>query len=252
VTGAVRTVFEKFAELALPDGYGSGSGRGAALPRQSVPFSDITWSPPTYTVVHGVLKSPVYAGAYAYGRTRHERCLDPDGRTRTRMRQLPRAEWAVLLRDHHEGFIDWETYEVNQARLAANTRPGPHDPAGAVREGAALLQGLAVCGTCGRKLLVYYQGRHSTPGYYCANGQIANGRAQRCLRVARCISTGPWPRASWRRVCKVPSVIRDWTLPPRQVPRGWSPWGRGPGMGRVGVPPLPALGGGLGNRGRRA
>lgn len=184
VTAAVRTVFEKFAEL--------GSARrvwvwfrseGLPFPRQSVPFSDISWSAPTYTVIHGVLKSPVYAGAYVYGRTRHERCLDPAGRMRTRMRQLPRAEWAVLLRDHHEGFIDWETYEVNLARLATNTRPGPHDPAGAVREGAALLQGLAVCGTCGRKLLVYYQGRHSTPGYYCANGQIANGRSQRCLRV---------------------------------------------------------------------
>jgi hypothetical protein len=56
-----------------------------------------------------------------------------------------RSEWQVLIKDHHPGFIDWQTYEDNQARIAKNTRPGPHKT-GAVREGSALLQGLANCG----------------------------------------------------------------------------------------------------------
>jgi len=184
VTGAIRAVFEKFAEL--------GSARrvwiwfqceGLAFPHRSNPSADIRWSAPTYTTIHGVLKSPVYAGAYVYGRTRHEKRIDERGQARKRVRQLPRAQWSVLIQDHHDGFIDWETYEVNLAKLSRNTRPGLHDPAGAPRDGAALLQSLAVCGRCGRKLLVYYQGRNSTPGYYCANGQIANGRALRCMRV---------------------------------------------------------------------
>ena len=49
-------------------------------------------------------------------------------------------------------YIDWRTFEANQARLASNTRPGPHKAGGAVREGAALLQSLGTCGHCGRRL----------------------------------------------------------------------------------------------------
>jgi hypothetical protein len=99
------------------------------------------------------------------------------------VRLLPIDQWAVLIRDHHPGFIDWATFEMNQARLASNTHPGPHQAGGAVREGTALLQGLATCGRCGRHLRVYYQGKNSTPGYYCANSQAFNGRGTWCLRV---------------------------------------------------------------------
>ena len=89
----------------------------------------------------------------------------------------------ILIRDHHKGFIDWETYEMNQSRIGKNTHPGPHQAAGAIREGSALLQGLATCGRCGRRLRVYYQGKYSTPGYYCAANNIVNGRGLFCLRV---------------------------------------------------------------------
>jgi predicted DNA-binding transcriptional regulator AlpA len=91
----------------------------------------------------------------------------------------------VCIPGHHEGYLDWDTYQANQARLAANIRPSAHQPGtGALREGAALLQGLATCGVCGRKLAVYYDGpRKSTPGYYCASGDICNGRGVRHLRV---------------------------------------------------------------------
>jgi hypothetical protein len=125
----------------------------------------------------------VYAGAYVYGKTRQERYVDESGKVRKRLRRLPRSEWAVVLRDHHEGFIDWQTFEANQARIATNTRPRAHEPGGAVREGAALLQGIASCGRCGRKLSVHYSGRNSTPGYHCAGDNIVNGRGTYCLRV---------------------------------------------------------------------
>jgi hypothetical protein len=99
------------------------------------------------------------------------------------MRHLPRSEWAVVIRGHHRGFIDWETFEANQLRLAQNTHPRPHQAGGAVREGAALLQGLAKCGHCGRGLRVYYSGRHAAPGYYCSGSTLSNGRGEWCLRV---------------------------------------------------------------------
>jgi DNA invertase Pin-like site-specific DNA recombinase len=184
VTGAVRTVFQRFAEL--------GSARQVWLwfraqklsfPWQRFHGCAIEWITPTYTAIHHVLTNPVYAGAYAYGKSRHERYIDPAGRVRKRVRHLPRDEWAVLIREHHQGFIDWETFEANQARLASNTRPRPHQAGGAVREGAALLQGLATCGRCGRRLKVHYQGRTASPGYHCPGHTLVNGRGTYCMRV---------------------------------------------------------------------
>lgn len=183
VTGAIRSVFAKFAEL--------GSARQVWLWFQSegllfpheCPSGQILWVKPTYVAIHTVLSNPVYAGAYAYGKSRCERYVDETGRVRKRVRLLPRAQWSVLIPGHHPGFIDWATFEMNQARLASNCRPGPQQAAGVLREGSALLQGLATCGRCGRRLRVFYQGKNSTPGYYCANSQAFNGRGIWCLRV---------------------------------------------------------------------
>ncbi|MGH9664758.1 MAG: recombinase zinc beta ribbon domain-containing protein, partial [Bryobacteraceae bacterium] len=125
----------------------------------------------------------VYAGAYTYGKTRHERYVDEHGAVRKRIRHLPMDQWAVLIPDHHPGFIDWTTFQANQARLASNTRPQPHQSGGAVREGSALLQGLATCGHCGRRLHVHYRGRNSAPGYHCSGKDLVNGRGVFCLNV---------------------------------------------------------------------
>ena len=184
VSGAIRAVFERFAEM--------GSARqvwlwfrqqGLHFPLQSSTLPEMHWVTPSYTKIHEVLTNPVYAGAYVYGKTRCERYVDDTGRVRKRMRHLPRSEWSVVIRGHHRGFIDWATFEANQLRLAQNTHPRPHQAGGAVREGAALLQGIAKCGCCGRGLHVYYRGRNSTPGYYCAGNTISNGRGERCLQV---------------------------------------------------------------------
>jgi hypothetical protein len=146
---------------------------------------EITWVEPTYTAVHSMLSHPAYAGAYVYGRNKAGRYLAADGTLKTRLRRLPPDQWQVLLPGHHEGYIGWETYQANQQQLAANTRPRRHEPGtGAVREGCALLQGLATCGTCGRKLAVYYDGpAKSAPGYYCTSGDICNGRGVRHMRT---------------------------------------------------------------------
>jgi DNA invertase Pin-like site-specific DNA recombinase len=184
VVGAIRTVFERFAEM--------GSARqvwlwfrsqGLSFPSQSTPSSELRWGTPTYAALHHVLSSPVYAGAYVYGKTRREHYVDEEGHIRRRLRRLQRSDWSVLIPHHHEGFIHWDTYQKNQLRLAANTRPQAHQAGGAVREGAALLQGLATCGRCGRRLKVYYEGKHSSPGYHCPGNIVVNGRGSYCLRV---------------------------------------------------------------------
>jgi predicted DNA-binding transcriptional regulator AlpA len=81
---------------------------------------------------------------------------------------VPRAEWSVLIPDHHPGFITWERYVANQDVLRANWRPPRGEGGGAVREGTALLQGLVRCGRCGRKMQVAYSGPGgNTPRYLC-------------------------------------------------------------------------------------
>jgi Recombinase zinc beta ribbon domain/Recombinase len=131
-----------------------------------------------------VLTNPVYAGAYTYGKSRREVTLDASGSPKRRIRKLPQSQWSVLIPNHHQGFIDWNTYEANGARISANAHPRPHQSgSGAVREGAALLQGLAVCGHCGRKLRTHYTGRTASPAYHCPGKDIVNGRGIFCLTV---------------------------------------------------------------------
>jgi len=183
VIGAIRCVFEKFDEFgSVRRVWLYFRSHGLKLPSQRNRLSKICWTIPTYTAIHQVLTNPVYGGAYVYGKTCQETYVDENGQLKKRIRQLPRSEWSVLIKDHHEGYIDWKTYQMNQKRISQNTHPGPHH-SGAVREGMALLQGLATCGRCGRRLRVYYQGKNGTPGYYCASSQIINGRGEHCLRV---------------------------------------------------------------------
>jgi hypothetical protein len=156
---------------------------GLTFPMRATMKSPIRWVAATYTAIHHVLTNPVYAGAYAYGKSRHERYVDEQGGLRRRTRLLPQSEWAVLLPHHHQGFIDWATYQANQARIDANVHPQPHQAGGAVREGAALLQGLAICGKCGRNLHTHYRGRNAAPGYYCPGKDIVQGRGVFCLNV---------------------------------------------------------------------
>jgi DNA invertase Pin-like site-specific DNA recombinase len=192
VTGVIAAVFARFAAC--------GSVRGTWLwlreqhlkwPLQPAagatsPAPQVIWVEPTYHAVHTTLTHPAYAGAYVYGRTRGEKYVTPDGDLRTRRRRIGRDDWEVCIPDHHQGFLDWDDYLTNQQRIGRNIRPTAHQPGtGAVREGCALLQGLASCGTCGRKLAVYYDGRQrNTPGYYCTGtGHLIDGRNLRHLRI---------------------------------------------------------------------
>jgi len=184
VVTAIRSIFQRFAE--------TGSARRVwlwfraqdhKLPLRMSEHAEIRWVEASYHAIHQVLTNPVYAGAYVYGKTRTEMMLDASGVRRKRIKHLPRDQWQVLIKEHHQGFIDWQTYEANQQRIARNTRPGPHKEGSAVREGSALLQGLAYCGHCGRRLRTHYHGRNSSPGYHCAGERLVEGRGSYCLNI---------------------------------------------------------------------
>ena len=184
VVHTIRTVFGKFTELgSVRKVWLWFRSEGLSFPTRKHMKSEIRWVAPTYTAIHAVLTNPVYAGAYTYGKCHRERYVDDQGRLRKRTRLLPMAEWPVLLREHHLGYLDWATFQANQTRIDANVHPEPHQAGGAVREGAALLQGLATCGKCGRRLHTHYTGRNAAPGYHCAGKDIVSGRGVYCLHV---------------------------------------------------------------------
>src|SRR6516162_2550698 len=121
VQAAIHAVFDRFAEF--------GSARrvwlwfrsqGLRFPLHSNSLVDLRWVAPTYTKIHQVLTNPFYAGVYVYGRTQQTCYLDAGGRIRKRIRQRDREQWPVFIRDHHAGYIDWNTFEANQ-------KPGAED-----------------------------------------------------------------------------------------------------------------------------
>ncbi|MGH8634927.1 MAG: helix-turn-helix domain-containing protein [Burkholderiales bacterium] len=141
------------------------AGRGAAL----------RWGVPSEGYVSRLLKNPVYAGAYAWGRRQVEERLDAEQRPVKRLRSRAREAWHALIKEHHEGYISWERYERNQCTIESNRRAGAGHP-GAAREGVSLLQGLVLCGRCGRSMKVNYQHRGGTLRYVCKNAHRQTGQ----------------------------------------------------------------------------
>lgn len=132
----------------------------------------------THSRVLGILANPVYAGAYVFGRFRSRRVVNPDGSVRTVTAELPRAEWSVLIPDHHRAYISWETFLANEAKLAANrTNAGARPP----REGAALCQGIVFCGSCGRAMSTHYTG--GQPYYECARARADHVATPDCRSI---------------------------------------------------------------------
>lgn len=130
---------------------------------------ELLWRPLTDSRVSSVLHSPRYAGAYAYGRRGQTRQGRLEGRVATVRR--PREEWHALLLDAHPGYVSWAQYEENLERLRRNNRCTAETRRCPPREGPALLQGLVLCGACGARMSVRYQGGKKTPQpYYVCKG----------------------------------------------------------------------------------
>ena len=183
VRAAVGIVFAKFAELqSVRQVHVWLREEGIALPTARHSAAEgriVVWRSPLYSTVHAILTNPVYAGAYAFGRTTNKVSVE-EGRKRVRrgMRR-PLAEWDVLLKDQHEGYISWTEFERNQRVIADNaTGKGGAAARGAARHGELLLAGLLRCGHCGRKMYVAYGGK---AGRYHCEGALVNHGAERCI-----------------------------------------------------------------------
>ncbi len=142
------------------------------------PGHDVLWKPPVYNSIWHMLRNPMYAGAYAFGKT-ESRTKVIDGRARkTKGHFKPFDTWMVLIRDHHPGYISWEQFERNQSMLADNAHMKSRMEPKAGRGGRSLLAGLLRCRRCGRMLHVAYSGTHGeVPRYHCRGAHINHGEA---------------------------------------------------------------------------
>ena len=185
VQHVVRLIFRKFEELGTLNAVlrylvthhiqlgvrqQTRRGRGA-----------LQWRAPNRMTLQNLLKNPIYAGAYAYGRRQIDPRRKRPGRANTGRVVLLPADWYVLLHDRYPAYITWERYERNLARLQANRARA--DELGAVRHGPALLAGLLVCGKCGHRLHVRYHGGGDRHMYVC-HRLLSDYGAGRCQQLA--------------------------------------------------------------------
>src|SRR4051794_15098905 len=185
VQEAVRMIFARFRQ--------HGSARQVLLslaaeqmhfprPSDGKKLVSFEWTPIRYRSVISILKNPFYAGAYAYGKSQKRTALIERHARTTYKHRKPFDQWEIIIKEHHEGYIDWSEFERNQKLLAANA----YGKAGGVksgRGGRSLLPGLLLCGGCGRRLVVSYSGRYCQPVYRCE-------RPNQMLARPRCLTFG--------------------------------------------------------------
>jgi DNA invertase Pin-like site-specific DNA recombinase len=158
--GAALGVVQYFAEnhLSVPTRHYGGARDG-----------QLTWRPLDHGRALAILHNPAYAGTCVYGRTKTRNVVLPgeEPRVKGRTRRVAAEDWPYVLHDHHPAYITWGQFQRNQRRLIDNCTSRHPDHRGAIREGAALLQGLVLCGRCGRRMTIRYMEDGKVPVDEC-------------------------------------------------------------------------------------
>ena len=177
VQTVIRLIFRTFAELGTVNALlrylvvhqirlgmreRGGPGRG-----------ELVWRRPNRVTLQVLLKHPLYAGAYVYGRRRVDPRRQHAGRPNSGRIVATPWDATVLLKDRMPAYISWDAYEANLGRLHENRARA--DTLGVVREGPALLIRLVVCAQCGRRMSVGYAGGEQHYAYSCVRMQIDYG-----------------------------------------------------------------------------
>lgn len=166
-TGSAYGVVGQFTNRRFPKRAWGGAAAG-----------ELCWDRLNYSRACDVLTNPCYAGAYVFGRHRSRRAVKPDGTIVTKTIELPRAEWAVLLQEHHSGYITWDRFLATERRLASNHTRNGQRPA---REGSALCQGIVRCGSCGHTMGTQYQ--RGSAEYRCSRSRAEHLLTPGCRQV---------------------------------------------------------------------
>jgi DNA invertase Pin-like site-specific DNA recombinase len=179
----VQLVFDKFEELGSIYGlFHWLIQNDIQMPiraRTGAKKEQLDWRRPSIPTLAQVLRHPIYAGAYVYGRRvlDSRRRLSPANRSRP---WVPMEQWKVLIKDRLPAYISWDQYLKNRERIE-NNRNGPNTP-GVVRSGAALLPGVLVCGNCERHMQASYH--TNNVAQYACNRQYVEGTEPRCYGLS--------------------------------------------------------------------
>jgi DNA invertase Pin-like site-specific DNA recombinase len=154
---------------------------GLQVPTKSyrVKAWETVWRRPSYRMVLRILRDPIYAGAYTYGKTEVE-VEFRDGKMHKKVKRKPLQDWSTLIYDHHESYVDRDQFDRIQQMITDNS---PSKGPGAPKRGPALLAGLLRCRRCGRMLAVRYTGStHTVLRYVCCRGDLDNAEP-RCINI---------------------------------------------------------------------
>jgi DNA invertase Pin-like site-specific DNA recombinase len=171
VQDAIRKFFKTFEEtgsaLAAVKHFRKQGWKFPRKLRRGIRKGEIVWGELVHSRALQLLHNPRYAGTFFFGRSRRSKKLPPD-------------QWHTLLLDAHPGYITWEQFQRNRQQLSENAQALGADrrksPPG---EGPSLLQGLAVCGICGKRMTIRYDCRETTPvpRYMCQRDGIEQGQS---------------------------------------------------------------------------
>jgi len=191
VRGAVELLFALFRETGSSYAVAQAfAARGLKFPKRAyggVWNGRLVWGHLTDNRVLSVVKNPAYAGVYVFGRYRCVKQVLANGEVRSRPKAMPRPSWLVEIQNHHPGYISFDEHLHNLEILQRNRTNGEDTLlSGPAREGLALLQGMLVCGVCGRRLTVRYQGNGGIYPLYECNWRKRAGRSRRSCMMVQC------------------------------------------------------------------
>ncbi len=183
VRGVIETVFRQFQRCGtingvlryLVDHHIQWPDRVRSGPRTG----ELDWRRPNRVTLSNLLRNPIDAGAYVYGRRPTDPRRRQPGRPSTGRTVAPPQQWEVLIKDHLPAYIDWDQYERNLRQLAANTTQA----GGVVRAGPSLLSGRLICGRCGLAMATQYTNSGSGLRYACSREAVDYG-APLCQSLA--------------------------------------------------------------------
>jgi DNA invertase Pin-like site-specific DNA recombinase len=190
VVATIQLLFDQFRQL------GTAFKVMSYFAQNQIPFPRRVWEPGNPGMLRwgslnlsrilAILHNPTYTGTYVYGRRRSQPIIEAGQVTRVRMRQLPRDQWQVILHNTHPAYLSWEQFLNNEGQLQRNNVTlNPEGRQGSAREGMALLQGLIICGKCGRRMSPRYHGKGGKRvTYQCDQRRQKDGDSGICWSAA--------------------------------------------------------------------
>lgn len=144
------------------------------------------WGTVSHNRITTILHNPTYTGTYVYGRRRSLPVVEAGQIVKVKTKKLSQDDWKFMIHQAHPAYISWEEYLANQEQLSRNYGAAmPDGRIGVPRVGAALLQGLVICGQCGRRMSPrYYGDGGKRAAYECNQRRKQDGQVGICWSVA--------------------------------------------------------------------